>query len=93
MMILAIAPVIAPSIGALILEYYEWHIIFLLMALIGIACLLGVYFFFQESLSKSERTKFQIKYSFKSYIDLLKDRTFYLPMSIGGLCGGVMFTF
>lgn len=93
MMILAIAPVIAPSIGALILEYYEWHIIFILMALIGIACLLGVYFFFQESLSKSERTKFQIKYSFKSYIDLLKDRTFYLPMSIGGLCGGVMFTF
>ena len=50
-------------------------------------------FLFQESLSKSERTKFQIKYSFKSYIDLLKDRTFYLPMSIGGLCGGVMFTF
>ena len=48
MMILAIAPVIAPSIGALILEYYEWHIIFLLMALIGIACLLGVYFFFKN---------------------------------------------
>lgn len=75
MMILAIAPVIAPSIGALILEYYYWHMIFILMALIGIACLLGVHFFFKESLSKSERTKFKIKYSFKSYVYLLKDRT------------------
>ncbi|AQZ81363.1 Bcr/CflA family drug resistance efflux transporter [Acinetobacter calcoaceticus] len=93
MMILAIAPVIAPSIGALILEYYYWHMIFILMALIGIACLLGVHFFFKESLSKSERTKFKIKYSFKSYVYLLKDRTFYLPMCIGGLSGGVMFTF
>ncbi|MFX7518094.1 hypothetical protein ABTJ36_17695, partial [Acinetobacter baumannii] len=34
-----------------------------------------------------------LKHHLKSYIDLLKDRTFYLPMSIGGLCGGVMFTF
>ena len=93
MMILAIAPVIAPSIGALILEYYDWNMIFILMALIGITCLLGVHFFFQESLSKSERTKFQMKYSFNSYVDLMKDRTFYIPMCIGGLSGGVMFTF
>lgn len=93
MMILAIAPVIAPSIGALILEYYHWRTIFLLLALMGIACLLGIHFFFNESLPKSQRTKFHIKKSFNSYVDLIKDHTFYLPMCIGGLSGGVMFTF
>ncbi len=49
-----IAPMIAPIIGALILQFATWRATFWLLAIIGTLCLITA-FFYQETLPEAER--------------------------------------
>ena len=49
-----IAPMIAPIIGALILQFATWRATFWLLAIIGALCLITA-FFYQETLPETER--------------------------------------
>ena len=49
-----IAPMIAPIIGALILQFAAWRATFWLLAIIGALCLITA-FFYQETLPETER--------------------------------------
>ncbi len=48
-MVIVIAPIIAPSIGALLLRFGEWRFIYLTLGLSGIALVLAVFFGLDES--------------------------------------------
>lgn len=55
MIVMGIAPVVAPIIGAFILEYFSWHAIFITLTFIGLFCLICVHLFFEETLSNERR--------------------------------------
>ncbi len=48
-MVITIAPIIAPTLGGLILLLGEWRLIYLMLGLAGIALVLAVYFGLEES--------------------------------------------
>jgi DHA1 family bicyclomycin/chloramphenicol resistance-like MFS transporter len=72
---MGLAPILAPSIGALINEIFGWRAIFLLLAISNLICMICIAIFLPET-GKGRSKSLQPQAIFKTYIHLLKDRTF-----------------
>lgn len=93
MIVMGIAPVIAPTLGAWILVFFSWHMIFQCLALIGLICLVNVHFFFQDTLEVEKRLHLNAKQVVVLYGSILQDLRFTFPMLCGCLSGGAMFVY
>lgn len=93
MIVMGIAPIIAPALGALVLQFFSWHVIFVCLMLIGVVCLLCVHFFFQESLATERRLKLNFKQILNLYSVIFKDQSFIWPMLAGCFSGGILFCY
>lgn len=61
--ILLLAPMIAPFIGAMILRYAAWPHIFITQAALGVLMTLGAYFFYKETIGSRETGALRIMFS------------------------------
>lgn len=93
MIVMGIAPIIAPAVGSLILEFFSWHAVFAALSMMGLVCLFCVHFFFQESLPASKRLKLSFHQVVLLYITIFKDASFRWPMMIGCFSGGLLFCY
>lgn len=93
MIVMGIAPILAPTLGAWILHFFNWHAIFVALAFIGIFCLLCVHFFFKETLQPERRLKLNFAQVFILYSAILKDKSFRYPMIAGCFTGGALFCY
>lgn len=93
MIVMGLAPVLAPIVGAFILKFFSWQAIFILLALIGSFCLICVHFFFEETLVPERRLKLNFKQVFVLYHSIIQDRSFRLPMLAGCLTGAALFCY
>ena len=93
MIVMGIAPIIAPTLGSFILKFFSWHAVFGALSLMGIFCLFCVHFFFKESLPVSKRLKLSFKQVLLLYVTIFKDSSFKLPMVIGCFSGALLFCY
>lgn len=93
MIVMGVAPIMAPVIGAVMLQYFEWQSIFILLSIIGLICLLCVHFFFEETLKVENRLKLNFKQVLILYSNILQDKSFRLPMLAGCLSGASLFCY
>lgn len=93
MIVMGIAPVIAPSLGALVLNFFSWHAIFVFLILMGAVCLFCVHFFFKETLVPERRLHLNLNQVLTLYAAILKDPGFRWPMLAGCFTGGAMFCY
>ncbi|WP_353143561.1 multidrug effflux MFS transporter [Acinetobacter pragensis] len=93
MIVMGIAPIIAPAMGSLILKFFSWHAVFAALSLMGVVCLLCVHFFFKESLPVSRRLNLSFQQVLLLYAAIFKDTSFRLPMIIGCFSGGLLFCY
>lgn len=93
MIVMGIAPIIAPSLGALVLNFFSWHAVFIFLTLMGVVCLLCVHFFFKESLIPERRLKLNFNQILNLYAVILKDPSFKWAMLAGCFSGGVLFCY
>ena len=92
-LVMGLAPILAPSRGALFLQFFDWHSIFWFLAAFGMLNLLLTKFFFFETLSEENRNARPAKEVLSQYWDLLKDPRFNYPAIGGGLLMGAMFVY
>ena len=92
-LVMGLAPILAPSLGALFLRFFDWHSIFWFLAAFGALNLLLTKFFFFETLTEENRNIRPAKEVLSQYWDLLKDPTFNYPAIGGGLLMGAMFVY
>ncbi len=92
-LVMGLAPILAPSLGALFLRFFDWHSIFWFLAAFGTLNLLLTKFFFFETLTEENRNIRPAKEVLSQYWDLLKDPTFNYPAIGGGLLMGAMFVY
>lgn len=93
MIVMSIAPIVAPIFGAWILHFFAWQAIFVLLMLIGLFCLFCVHFFFHETLPVEKRVQLSAKQVLGLYGKIMKDKSFRLPMLAGCLSGAAMFCY
>ena len=89
---LAVAPMIAPLIGGLLQEAFDWTAIFWFMAVLGIACLAVTWAFVPET--NFQRTA-QLSFAsmFRDFRQLMRNAEFLLFTASSSLTTGVFFAF
>ena len=93
MIVMGIAPIIAPSLGALVLLYFSWPAVFVFLSAIGLICLICVHFFFQETLPVERRLNLNIKQVLNLYGAIFKQKSFRWPMLAGCFSCCILFCY
>jgi MFS transporter, DHA1 family, multidrug resistance protein len=92
-LVLAIAPMLAPTIGAGLMALFGWHSIFLVLALFGLLVGLAVYFRLPESRTAETAAQAAAESPLGSYRAALKDRHVLGYVGAGALNGASLFTY
>jgi DHA1 family bicyclomycin/chloramphenicol resistance-like MFS transporter len=93
MLVIGLAPIVAPSIGGFILQVTDWRGIFLVLAaaalvLVGVA-LVGL----RETLPVERRRSARVGATLRTYRSLLADRTFVALVLVAGLSFSSLFVY
>ena len=92
-LVLGVSPVIAPLIGSYLLVWFGWNSAFVVQALLGALCLLGMHFRLPESLAHEARRPLRLDLIKSTYARLLKDRTFIGASVVCGFSSAGMFAY
>jgi MFS transporter, DHA1 family, multidrug resistance protein len=86
MLVMGVAPILAPTLGGLILGFAPWHAIFWLTAAYGAICCALVWRFLPDTLPRSRRMQLGLGNLANRYAGVLRDRVFLAYAFMGG-CG------
>ncbi len=93
MLVMGAAPILAPSIGGLVLMFAHWRFIFVILAVYGtIACAL-VWRFLPETLGPDRRIQLGFGDQFRRYSGILRERGFVTHAAMGGFASFGMFAY
>lgn len=92
-MILGIAPIIAPLLGSVLIQFFSWHSIFIVLALVGLMALACVHYFFKETLPVERRLNLNLSQVLILYGNILKDRSFRTPLLAMTGFSGMMYCY
>ncbi|HCZ0120383.1 TPA: multidrug effflux MFS transporter [Staphylococcus aureus] len=94
MLVNGIAPIVAPTIGGIILNYSVWRMVFVILTIFGFVMVIGSLLKVPESLTVTNRESSSgLKTMFKNFKILLKTPRFVLPMLIQGMTFVLLFTY
>jgi MFS transporter, DHA1 family, multidrug resistance protein len=93
MLVMGLAPILAPLIGGQLLLYSSWRIIFVVLAAFGIFCLGMVAIGLPESLPPEKRNRNPLTSIFGEYKNLLSDTRFTSYALPNSLMGAGFFTY
>ncbi len=93
MLVMGLAPILAPIAGSLILEVASWRAIFWILAVFG--CVIALFVGLRLKESRSEATALQARSEtpLQAIFALLKDRRLIGYLLAGALNGAVLFTY
>ena len=93
MLVMGLAPILAPLVGGQILVHFGWRAIFWTLGAFGLACLLAVLLTLGESLPPERRSTGGLGNALRVYGQLLRDRPFMRYNLSGALVISGMFTY
>ena len=88
MAVTAIAPMIAPIMGAGLLVLFSWRAIFVFLALFGIVLLLLSGFNAKETVKETRPERFSLRFVVQAFSYLFRQRDFLVGMGISSLTFG-----
>lgn len=94
MLVNGVAPIIAPALGGVILNFATWRVVFVILTIFGVIMVLGSLFKVPESLEVQNReSSSNIGTMFSNFKALLATPRFVLPMLIQGVTFIILFTY
>lgn len=93
MVIVGAAPLVAPLIGAMLLEYWSWRSMFVGMSLFGVLCLAITRFCITETRDQSISSGFSFRKMTRAYLHVLADRRFVSFTLCNGLLQSGMYAY
>jgi MFS transporter, DHA1 family, multidrug resistance protein len=92
-LVLGIAPILAPSLGGALLQITSWRGIFVVLAAIALGLFLLAMFALPETLPPSRRIPASLRGSLKAYRGLFADRAFLVLVAVAALMFSVLFAY
>lgn len=94
-LVLGVAPILAPVAGGYMLKYFSWRAIFVFLTVFGIGCLIASAFALKETLPDSARNNHSspIRNALHVYGQLLADRRFNGYALAGGVAQAGLFAY
>lgn len=93
MLVIGLAPILAPSIGGLILQWTTWRGIFGVLAVVAVLLTVVAVLGVRETLPVERRRPADLGATLSTYRTLLADRSFMALVLIGGLMMSAMFAY
>lgn len=93
MLVIAIAPLLAPTVGGFIADHWGWRAVFVALAVLGLALLAVVARWLPETLPVERRIRHGFGASLRGYLELAKDRHFVALAVIPGLSMAVIISY
>ncbi len=85
MLVLGVAPVIAPSLGAAVMLKASWHWVFAVLVLMAGALLLVAALALPETLPAAHRRPLKVRGIASTYVEVLRDARFVVLVLVGAL--------
>ena len=92
-MVMGVVPVLAPSLGAVIAQYWNWRAIFWIAALYGLLCSVLIYRYLPETLRPHQHGRLRIGNTVVGYIIAWRGRSFRTHALEGGFGTFSLFAF
>jgi DHA1 family bicyclomycin/chloramphenicol resistance-like MFS transporter len=93
MLIMGVAPILAPLMGGYLAAALGWRAIFWFLAGVGAVALVLCTFFLPETLAPEKRQRASFPTVLGSYLSLIMDRRFLATAMVSGLTMGGMFAY
>ena len=93
MLVMGVAPILAPLLGSYVLQVSSWRGIFWILAGFGLLCLSAARFGLTETLPPAARRQVSIASAMTDYLSLFRDRAFLAYAFAGGLAQAGMFAY
>jgi DHA1 family bicyclomycin/chloramphenicol resistance-like MFS transporter len=93
MLVMGVAPILAPSIGGAILLFAHWRVIFVVLALYGAVAGLLVWRALPETLGPDHRIRLGLSKQLARYARILSERGFITHAAMGGCASFGMFAY
>lgn len=93
MMVMTLAPIIAPILGGVIIAHAGWQMVFVVMLGFGVVCGVLVWLFLPETLPPEKRRAESFPAVARAWKALLTNPAYSLPTVVGGLAQACMFAF
>ena len=92
-LVMGVAPILAPTIGGAILEFANWRVIFWVLTLYGVCCVLTAWLVLPETLPSERRLQLSFAGQSARYWMILRERTFLTHAIMGGCSTFCMFAY
>jgi DHA1 family bicyclomycin/chloramphenicol resistance-like MFS transporter len=92
-LVLGVAPILAPSLGSLLLRVTAWQGIFVFLAVTAVALLLLAFLALPETLPPERRIQASVRSSLRAYAGLFSDATFLVLVAVSALLFGTIFAY
>ena len=92
MLVMGVAPILAPAIGGMLLTQFGWQSIFICLALFGALCGVAVALWLPETLPQ-DAPRSALPQAPSKYLEILKDRQFVIHALTGGLAIAGIFAY
>jgi DHA1 family bicyclomycin/chloramphenicol resistance-like MFS transporter len=93
MLVLGVAPVVAPSLGAAVLLKASWHWVFAVLVLLAGGLLLMAALALPETLPESHRRPLKVRGIAATYVELLRDVRFVILVLVAALAMSGLFAY
>lgn len=93
MLVMGVAPIIAPTLGGMLVTYAGWESIFLALAIISFISLIGMRFLLPETQKPDASISLHVKPIMREYWQIFKNRQFIIYVLVGGISAGGMFAY
>ncbi|MDX5438318.1 MAG: multidrug effflux MFS transporter, partial [Pontibacter sp.] len=92
-LVIAVSPMVAPTVGGYLTAAFGWHSVFVILAAITALIMLGVYFALPEGRQADPNISLKPKPVLKSFITVLKQEQFLLYTLAGGIATAAPFAY
>src|SRR5690554_2091258 len=93
MLVIGISPIIAPTLGSLMIQLGDWHYIFYVLAGIGITIALLVHFFLKGAKGADQTISLRPKYVMEQYQQVISLKQFIIFALAGGFAASGMYAY
>ncbi len=93
MLVMGVAPILAPMIGGAVLQFTTWRVIFALLTAFGVLSLVAVHYLMRESLAPEQARKLAVGHVLRDYWELLRDHHYAAYMGCGAVFLSGMFAY
>jgi DHA1 family bicyclomycin/chloramphenicol resistance-like MFS transporter len=93
MLVIGVAPILAPTIGGLVLNWSSWRGVFVVLTVVGVAIMTATALFLPETLPGDRRRGGGVGGTVRVYGRLFTDRVYVGLILVGGLAMAALFAY